>query len=50
GSGSGTPAPPAIADLLASVDSEEVRDYCRTKGWIVQEKITKESLERNVNR
>nr|BAW98047.1 polyprotein [Enterovirus F] len=45
-----TPAPPAIADLLASVDSEDVREYCRQKGWIVQEKITKESLERNVNR
>lgn len=45
-----TPAPPAIADLLASIDSEEVREYCRSKGWIVQERITKESLERNVNR
>nr|WEM34770.1 polyprotein [Enterovirus E] len=45
-----TPAPPAIADLLASVDSEDVREYCRQKGWIVHEKITKESLERNVNR
>nr|QGA89259.1 polyprotein [Enterovirus F] len=45
-----TPAPPAIADLLASVDSEEVREYCRQKGWIVEQKITKEHLERNVNR
>ncbi|BAW98044.1 polyprotein [Enterovirus AN12] len=45
-----TPAPPAIADLLASVDSEDVREYCRQKGWIVQERITKESLERNVSR
>nr|UUB77413.1 polyprotein [Enterovirus E] len=45
-----TPAPPAIADLLASIDSEEVREYCREKGWIVEQKVTPESLERNVNR
>nr|BBC70787.1 polyprotein [Enterovirus G] len=44
-----TPAPPAIADLLASVDSEEVREYCKKKGWIVEVPVTATTLERNVN-
>ncbi|QNU12593.1 polyprotein [Porcine enterovirus G] len=44
-----TPAPPAIADLLASVDSEEVREYCKRKGWIIEVPVTATTLERNVN-
>nr|BBC70736.1 polyprotein [Enterovirus G] len=44
-----TPAPPAIADLLASVDSEEVRDYCKKKGWIIEIPVDERKLERNVN-
>uniref|UniRef100_O41174 Genome polyprotein n=2 Tax=Porcine enterovirus 9 (strain UKG/410/73) TaxID=64141 RepID=POLG_PEV9U len=43
------PAPPAIADLLASVDSEEVREYCKKKGWIVEVPVTATTLERNVS-
>nr|BBC70760.1 polyprotein [Enterovirus G] len=43
------PAPPAIADLLASVDSEEVREYCKKKGWIVEVPVDERKLERNVN-
>nr|AFR77804.1 polyprotein [Enterovirus A90] len=42
------PAPDAISDLLASVDSEEVRQYCRDQGWIIPEKPT--NVERHVNR
>nr|ULF99585.1 MAG: polyprotein [Enterovirus sp.] len=44
-----TPAPSAITDLLASVDSEEVRDYCKKKGWIVEIPVDERKLERNVN-
>lgn len=44
-----TPAPPAIADLLASVDSEEVREYCKRKGWIIEVPVTATTLERNVS-
>lgn len=44
------PAPSAISDLLQAVDSEEVREYCRSKGWIVEEKVTELKLERNVTR
>nr|QWT72251.1 polyprotein [enterovirus A122] len=42
------PAPPAIADLLSSVDSEEVRQYCKDKGWIIPDTPT--NIERHVNR
>nr|UYE91110.1 polyprotein [Porcine enterovirus G] len=44
-----TPAPSAITDLLASVDSEEVRDYCKKKGWIIEIPVDERKLERNVN-
>ncbi|AAL69636.2 polyprotein [enterovirus A124] len=43
-----TPAPDAISDLLASVDNEEVRQYCREKGWIIQDKPT--NIEHHLNR
>nr|YP_009483884.1 3A [Sichuan takin enterovirus] len=43
------PPPPAIADLLASVDSEQVREYCKQKGWIVEVPVTAMTLEKNVN-
>nr|AJC11326.1 polyprotein [Coxsackievirus A8] len=43
-----TPAPDAISDLLASVDSEEVRQYCRDQGWIIPETPT--NVERHLNR
>ncbi|AVJ35777.1 polyprotein [Enterovirus G] len=43
------PPPPAIADLLASVDSEQVREYCKSKGWIVEVPVTTMTLEKNVN-
>ncbi|AAR38846.1 polyprotein [Coxsackievirus A8] len=42
------PAPDAISDLLASVDSEEVRQYCRDQGWIVPDTPT--NVERHLNR
>ncbi|AAL69633.2 polyprotein [enterovirus A123] len=42
------PAPPAIADLLASVDNEEVRQYCKEQGWIIPDVPT--NVERHVNR
>nr|WIW82705.1 polyprotein [Enterovirus A71] len=42
------PAPDAISDLLASVDSEEVRQYCRDQGWIIPEVPT--NVERHLNR
>nr|QGH82161.1 polyprotein [Goat enterovirus] len=44
-----TPPPPAIADLLASVDSEQVREYCKQKGWIVEVPVTAMTLEKNVS-
>nr|QMT62774.1 polyprotein [Enterovirus C99] len=44
-----TPAPECINDLLQSVDSQEVRDYCEKKGWIV--KVNRDIVvERNINR
>nr|YP_001718583.1 3A [Enterovirus J] len=43
-----TPAPPAIADLLKSVDSEEVRQYCQEKGWIIP--VTECQTERHLSR
>nr|AAG27166.2 precursor polyprotein [Poliovirus 1] len=44
-----TPPPECINDLLQAVDSQEVRDYCERKGWIVD--ITNQvQTERNINR
>ncbi|ABM54530.1 polyprotein [Coxsackievirus A20] len=44
-----SPPPECINDLLQSVDSQEVRDYCEKKGWIVN--ITSQvQTERNINR
>lgn len=44
-----TPPPDCINDLLQAVDSQEVRDYCEKKGWIVN--ITSQvQTERNINR
>nr|ANV28233.1 polyprotein [Poliovirus 1] len=44
-----TPPPECINDLLQAVDSQEVRDYCEKKGWIVN--ITSQAqTERNINR
>lgn len=44
-----TPAPDYINDLLQSVDSQELRDYCEKKGWIV--KLNNDFvIERNLNR
>lgn len=42
-----TPAPECINDLLRSVDSEEVRDYCKKKNWIIPQIPT--NIERAVN-
>nr|WPN77705.1 polyprotein [Coxsackievirus A21] len=43
------PPPECISDLLQAVDSQEVRDYCEKKGWIVN--VTSQiQLERNINR
>nr|AIB00630.1 polyprotein [Poliovirus 3] len=43
------PPPECINDLLQAVDSQEVRDYCEKKGWIVN--ITSQvQTERNINR
>nr|WAB71078.1 polyprotein [Coxsackievirus A13] len=44
-----SPPPECINDLLQSVDSQEVRDYCEKKGWIVN--ISSDvTVERNLNR
>nr|ABM54521.1 polyprotein [Enterovirus C99] len=44
-----TPPPECINDLLQSVDSQEVRDYCEKKGWVVN--VNSEvQIERNLNR
>ncbi|AAQ73080.1 polyprotein [Echovirus E17] len=45
-----TPPPPAIADLLKSVDSEAVRDYCKEKGWLVPEVSSTLQIEKHVSR
>nr|ADV57354.1 polyprotein [rhinovirus B100] len=42
-----TPAPECINDLLRSVDSEEIRDYCKKKNWIIPQIPT--NIERAVN-
>nr|ALC74272.1 polyprotein [Enterovirus C96] len=44
-----TPAPEYINDLLQAVDSQEVRDYCEKKGWIVK-MDNNMIVERNLNR
>nr|6HLV_B Chain B, 3A protein [Human poliovirus 1 Mahoney] len=44
-----SPPPECINDALQAVDSQEVRDYCEKKGWIVN--ITSQvQTERNINR
>nr|QQL13720.1 polyprotein [Coxsackievirus B3] len=45
-----TPPPPAIADLLKSVDSEAVREYCKEKGWLVLETNSTLQIEKHVSR
>nr|QDI78387.1 polyprotein [Echovirus E25] len=45
-----TPPPPAIADLLKSVDSEAVREYCKEKGWLVPENNSTLQIEKHVSR
>ena len=45
-----TPPPPAIADLLKSVDSEAVRDYCKERGWLVPEVNSTLQIEKHVSR
>nr|ANQ31696.1 polyprotein [Echovirus E30] len=45
-----TPPPPAIADLLKSVDSEAVREYCKEKGWLVPEINSTLRIEKHVSR
>nr|ARE30262.1 polyprotein [rhinovirus B72] len=42
-----TPPPECINDLLKSVDSEEIREYCKKKNWIIPEIPT--NIERAVN-
>nr|QKE11198.1 polyprotein [Enterovirus J] len=43
-----TPAPPAIADLLKSVNNEEVRQYCMDQGWIIP--VQETDIERHIGR
>nr|APW91090.1 polyprotein [Echovirus E33] len=45
-----TPPPPAIADLLRSVDSEVVREYCKEKGWLVPETNSTLLIKKHVSR
>nr|YP_009508948.1 3A protein [enterovirus D68] len=45
-----TPAPDAINDLLRSVDSQEVRDYCQKKGWIVIHPSNELVVEKHISR
>nr|UHU35174.1 polyprotein [rhinovirus B91] len=42
-----TPPPECISDLLKSVDSEEIREYCKQKNWLIPEIPT--NVERAVN-
>nr|UFT26758.1 polyprotein [rhinovirus B6] len=42
-----TPPPECINDLLKSVDSEEVREYCKKKKWIIPQIPT--NIERAMN-
>nr|ANQ31688.1 polyprotein [Coxsackievirus B5] len=44
------PPPPAIADLLKSVDSEAVREYCKERGWLVPEVNSALQIEKHVSR
>nr|AWX63812.1 polyprotein [Echovirus E12] len=44
------PPPPAIADLLKSVDSEAVREYCKERGWLVPEINSTLQIEKHVSR
>ncbi|AAX47038.1 polyprotein [Enterovirus B77] len=44
------PPPPAIADLLKSVDSEAVREYCKERGWLVPEVNSTLQIEKHVSR
>nr|AGC54436.1 polyprotein [Coxsackievirus B1] len=44
------PPPPAIADLLKSVDSEVVREYCKERGWLVPEINSTLQIEKHVSR
>nr|QNN88878.1 polyprotein [Echovirus E18] len=44
------PPPPAIADLLKSVDSEAVREYCKERGWLVPEINSALQIEKHVSR
>nr|ANI70115.1 polyprotein [Rhinovirus B]QED08813.1 polyprotein [Rhinovirus B] len=41
------PPPECISDLLKSVDSEELRDYCKKKNWIIPQVPT--NIERAMN-
>nr|ALN12386.1 polyprotein [Swine vesicular disease virus] len=45
-----TPPPPAVADLLKSVDSEAVREYCKEKGWLIPEVDSTLQIEKHVSR
>nr|NP_740419.1 protein 3A [Enterovirus D] len=45
-----TPAPDAINDLLRSIDSQEVRDYCQKKGWIVMHPPTELVVDKHISR
>nr|AGA18497.1 polyprotein [Enterovirus C104] len=45
-----TPPPPAIADLLRSVDSEEVREYCKGQGWVTEVPSSSVVIERHITR
>nr|AFJ19134.1 polyprotein [Enterovirus C109] len=45
-----TPPPPAIADLLRSVDSDQVREYCTKQGWVTELPSSSLVVERHLNR
>ncbi|AER29982.1 polyprotein [Coxsackievirus A22] len=45
-----TPPPSAISDLLKSVDNQEVRDYCKQQGWVVEIPSNSVTIERHISR
>lgn len=45
-----TPPPSAISDLLKSVDNQEVRDYCKQQGWVVEIPSNSITIERHISR
>ncbi|QCP69019.1 polyprotein [Enterovirus C96] len=44
------PPPSAISDLLKAVDNDEVREYCKQQGWIVEAPSNSITIERHISK